>query len=110
MGGYTTDLETAERVLLSEVHWRDVVVEVALARAPEGLQLVPLGQVGVALVIEQRGSGERAGCVDELIRLCWSLGLLTKKTTYSKKKTTNKQQKPHNDTIVTILHKHSLAS
>lgn len=44
-------LESAERVLLGEVHRWDVVVKVALACAPESLQLVPFGQDGVALVV-----------------------------------------------------------
>lgn len=76
-------LESAERVLLGEVHRRDVVVEVALACAPEGLQLVPFGEDGVALVIQQRGCGQSAGRVDEVIRLGRSLGLLTEQTSYS---------------------------
>lgn len=81
--GVVPHLESAERVLLGEVHRWDVVVEVALARAPEGLQLVPFGQDGVALVVEQRGCGQSAGRVDELIRLRLGLGLLTKQTSYS---------------------------
>lgn len=43
-------LEPAERVLLSEVHGWVVVSVVALPGSPVGLQLVPFGQDGVALI------------------------------------------------------------
>lgn len=72
-------LEPAEGVLLGEVHWGDVVVEEALACAPEGLQLVPLGQDGIAFITQQGGCRQGTGCVYELIGLCRSLGLLPKK-------------------------------
>lgn len=67
-------LKPAEGVFLRELHRRDVVVEVALPRPPEGLQLVPLCQNSVSLISQEGGSREGAGCVDELVRLGRCLG------------------------------------
>lgn len=69
-------LEPAEGVFLCELHGSDVVVKVAFARAPEGLQLVPLGQDGVPLISQQCRGREGAGCVDELVGLSGCLGRL----------------------------------
>lgn len=74
-------LEPAEGVFLRELHRSDVVVEVPFARAPEGLELVPLGQNGVPLISQQGRRREGAGCVDELVGLSGSLGRLVEQPT-----------------------------
>lgn len=75
-------LEPAERVLLCEVYRGELVVEIALACSPEGLELIPLGQDGISLVPKQGGGRQGVSCVDELIRLGRGLGLLPKKASY----------------------------
>lgn len=74
-------LEPAEGVFLRELHRSDVVVEVAFARAPEGLELVPLGQNGISLISQQGRGREGAGCVDELVGLSGGLGRLVEQPT-----------------------------
>lgn len=64
-----SDLEAAEGVLLAELHGRCAAAEVTLSHTPEGLQLVPSGQNGVALVAQDRRGRESAGCVKELTGL-----------------------------------------
>ena len=59
-------LEAAEGVVRAEVN-HAVLAEVALAGAPEGLQLVPLGDDGVALVAEDHGHGKRCAHVGQVL-------------------------------------------
>lgn len=48
--GTITYLKPAKGVFLCELHWSDVIVEVAFACSPEGLKLVPFCQNSISLI------------------------------------------------------------